>query len=166
MTKKKAVLIGVGVLVVLLGAVWFFGVRDWWAVKTFTENDGPMTEGQYLRYVEVQDLAERADNYGSTTPEGTLALFIEALKKGDAELASKYFLVEKQKEYKEAVINWTTLGKNTNIAAMFELMKKPVFDEETGLAYFRTMVEGTGDLPIEISMIKNKYSQKWKIESM
>ena len=163
MSKKKKVLIFVGVLLAL-GAVWFLGVRDWWAVKTFSEDDGPMTEREYMRYLEVQEMARRADNYGAATPEGTLALFIEALRAGDAELASKYFLVEKQEEYKEAVENWTRLGKNENIAAMFEMGDEPFIDG-IGTAYIRIPLEEAGP-QMEILLIKNNYSQKWKIESL
>ncbi len=34
------------------------------------------------------------DTYGSTTPEGTLQLFIDALKKNDIDLAVKYFVID------------------------------------------------------------------------
>ena len=42
---------------------------------------------------ERQQLAamERADTYGSTTPEGTAELIIAALEAGDITLASKYY---------------------------------------------------------------------------
>ena len=36
------------------------------------------------------------DTYGGTTPEETLELFIDALKAGDIELASKYFVIDEQ----------------------------------------------------------------------
>lgn len=36
------------------------------------------------------------DTYGSTTPEGTLQLFIDALKKNDIDLAVKYFVIDDQ----------------------------------------------------------------------
>lgn len=38
------------------------------------------------------------DTYGGKTPQETLALFITAVEEGDYELASKYFVVEKQGE--------------------------------------------------------------------
>lgn len=40
-----------------------------------------------------------ADTYGGKTPQETLDLFISAVEKSDYELASKYFVVEKQKEW-------------------------------------------------------------------
>lgn len=43
----------------------------------------------------------REDTYGGKTPEETFDMFLDALKKEDVELASKYFAVRKQDEYKE-----------------------------------------------------------------
>ena len=37
-----------------------------------------------------------ADTYGGKTPQETLRLYIEAVEKGDYELASRYFVIEKQ----------------------------------------------------------------------
>lgn len=45
----------------------------------------------------------REDVYGGKTPEETWALFLDALKKKDVELASKYFVPEKQVEWKEII---------------------------------------------------------------
>lgn len=49
-----------------------------------------------------QELYEQmmADTYGGKTPQETLELFIAAVEKGDYELASKYFVVDKQEEWK------------------------------------------------------------------
>ncbi len=43
----------------------------------------------------------REDKYGGKTPEETFDLFLEALRKGDIELASKYFELENQEEWVE-----------------------------------------------------------------
>ncbi len=40
------------------------------------------------------------DTYGGTTPEETLKMFIEALKKGDTDLAAKYFVIESQDKWR------------------------------------------------------------------
>lgn len=53
----------------------------------------------------------REDKYGGKTPEETFDMFLDALKKGDIELASKYFILKKQDD-------WETLFnqyKNENI---------------------------------------------------
>ena len=43
----------------------------------------------------------REDVYGGQTPEETWGMFLDALRQGDIELASKYFAVGKQDEYKQ-----------------------------------------------------------------
>jgi hypothetical protein len=45
----------------------------------------------YQKWEERYEQAMREDTYGGKTPEETLQMFIDALKKGDIELASKYF---------------------------------------------------------------------------
>jgi hypothetical protein len=56
-------------------------------------------EAQRVDVERVRKLYEE-DTYGGKTPEETLALFIDALKKGDTDLAAKYFVIDKQEEWK------------------------------------------------------------------
>ncbi|QQG46628.1 MAG: hypothetical protein HYY55_02175 [Candidatus Niyogibacteria bacterium] len=56
-------------------------------------------EQKALRYYADLEKQYANDTYGGQTPEETLQLFIDALKAGDIELASKYFVVEKQGEW-------------------------------------------------------------------
>ena len=46
------------------------------------------------------------DAYGGKTPEETLKLFVDALKKKDYKLAAKYYLPWKQKEAEKFVKTW------------------------------------------------------------
>lgn len=46
-----------------------------------------------------------ADTYGGKTPQETLQMYIEAVEKGDYELASKYFIEEKRDEELRKVKN-------------------------------------------------------------
>lgn len=45
--------------------------------------------------------AQAADTIGGETPQETLRMFIDAVEAGDYELASKYFVIEKQEEWEE-----------------------------------------------------------------
>jgi type II secretory pathway pseudopilin PulG len=45
----------------------------------------------------------RNDKYGGTTPEETFDMFITALEKGDVELASKYFVIDKQENWRQSL---------------------------------------------------------------
>lgn len=56
------------------------------------------TTGEQLLgfYKKLEKLHEK-DTYGGATAEETIQLFVDALKKGDINLASKYFVPQKQK---------------------------------------------------------------------
>ncbi len=51
----------------------------------------------------IQEQAEEyaTDIYGGETPEETYGMFLQALKTEDISLASKYFILDKQEEYKQ-----------------------------------------------------------------
>ena len=50
------------------------------------------------------EAAYRNDKYGGVTPEETFNMFIVALEKGDVELASKYFVLNKQEQWRKIFI--------------------------------------------------------------
>lgn len=52
-----------------------------------------------IKLKEIEQMYQN-DTYGGQTPEETYSLFLEALKNNDINLAVKYFLPEKQEEYK------------------------------------------------------------------
>ncbi len=68
----------------------------------------------------LEKMAKESDKYGGKTPEETVRLFTEAIKKGDFELASKYGnkekilpVLEKMKNDNkiDQLINWLEIGK-------------------------------------------------------
>lgn len=81
--------VGIPILILAaLTAVWLFAsgpslYENWQAKRAYEK----MMEPYYN------------DTYGGKTPEETYDMFIDALKKGDIELASKYFVVEKQDDW-------------------------------------------------------------------
>lgn len=82
------------------------GLTTSWSFWYF--NPGMKEARQYKRGIEVltQKIQEQeeqyaADTYGAETPEATYQMFLESLKKQDIDLASKYFILDKQEEYKE-----------------------------------------------------------------
>lgn len=52
---------------------------------------------------EIQKQKEQSerDIYGDKTPKGTYQLFVNALQKSNIDLASKYFVLSKQEQYKK-----------------------------------------------------------------
>jgi len=84
--------------------IWFvilvFGVYALiWVYENYFSKKAQETKQQqknYEKYLTWKSSYEKAmseDTYGGKTSEETLNLFIEALKKEDLELASKYFVL-------------------------------------------------------------------------
>ncbi len=75
------------------------------------------TAENYFKKIEAEEkeLIElaKADTYGGKTPEETLDLYIEALKKGDVELASKYSRVD---QWEEALLDLNKAKQKDNLA--------------------------------------------------
>lgn len=105
---------GVVVLVVLAALVT-------WALlnlpNIINAVQGKLTAWQYQREIDKLEAPYRKDKIGGKTPEETFDMFIEALKKEDVELASKYFVIQKQDDWEK------TLGeyKENNLLANFVL---------------------------------------------
>jgi len=88
---------------------------------------------QYLNTKKVQQLAEElqkqqeeqyqkvmSDTYGGKTPQETLKMYIDAVEKGDYELASKYFIEGKQEKEKQSLLN----SKREDIENILNLLKQ------------------------------------------
>ena len=91
----------------------------------------------------LQDIKEweaqyENDTYGGTTPEETLALFIDALKKGDIDLASKYFVVDERRIQLEYL---TKLKQNDAIQRAINEMTQLQLTKKTDEIAFFTLVE-------------------------
>lgn len=112
---------GVPVLILLvLAAVWVFtnglsGYKNWQVRRAYEK----LIEPHYK------------DTYGGGTPEETYDMFIDALKKDDVELASKYFVIDSQKNWLEALNKYKTSGYLPNFIEELENTKSKWFKIET-----------------------------------
>jgi len=72
----------------------------------------------------IQEQVEEyaADIYGGETPEETYGMFLQALKMEDIDLASKYFILDKQEEYKQF---FTDIKNNNKWDEMIEDLFNP-----------------------------------------
>ena len=123
---------------------------------------------QYLKspeYKAIQDLKNlekqyAEDPYGGDTPEETLRLFIDALKKGDTELAAKYFVLDKQQEWKEDLAKIKEKGLLEEMVKDLERLEKSK-EEPEEVFYVTTNKENI--VSVQLIVGKNPYSKKWKI---
>ncbi|MBI4121325.1 MAG: hypothetical protein HY457_03685 [Parcubacteria group bacterium] len=110
------------------------------------------------------DLEEQYENdtYGGKTPEETLALFIQALESGDIELASKYFVPDRQEEQLK-YLNEIKIADNTKVfveelSSPYE--KRDFNGQGNYFVFFFDDPQGNGSMQVSIAQIP---SGVWKI---
>lgn len=113
--------------------------------------------------------ALKNDTYGGKTPEETLAMFVDALKKEDLELASKYFVLRTDgsvdPKWKEA-LEKTKEAELLSIAV--NTIPKMVYDKnssDNNTAWF-SFANKEGIAEYSVSLTFNKTSGIWKISSL
>lgn len=126
----------------------------------------------YLRYqnspeYQVQKEAENIlkeyaeDPYGGDTPEETLRLFVEALKKGDTDLAAKYFVLDKQDQWREDLAQIQEKGLLNEMVRDLKNIKEDKIEGDTA-RYFIVSESGQG-APL---VLVRGTSKKWKIRTL
>lgn len=83
------------------------------------------------------------DRYGGKTPEETLQMFFDALRKGDVDLASKYFYLNYQEKYKRYL---SRLKENNGLQETINLWEERVkngkkYQDEDGFSITWEAVE-------------------------
>lgn len=86
------------VLIILLTFLWWVGSNEEKVVKMVNDWRAQRYDKALQKYEDELKAKYTADTDGGKTPEETIDLFIAALKAGDIEKASKYYVLEKQQE--------------------------------------------------------------------
>lgn len=121
-----------------------------------------------MEYLRAQEAAMKADTYGGKTPEETLKLFVAALKVGDVDLASKYFILDDSGKRDKWVARLTDIksrGLMAKMAEDIETKAKPGNPAYNGDAKYKLYAQN-GLVGTVIDLELNKYSGVWKIESL
>lgn len=101
---------------------------------------------------------KKADTIGGKTPQETLEMFIGAVENGDYELASRYFVLEKQKEELKSLQN----SPKKNIENVMCLLEQVKISEGS---YSLNKDQFVVRKPILVSFILYP-SGNWKIEEI
>ncbi|MFA6416121.1 MAG: hypothetical protein WCW56_01400 [Candidatus Paceibacterota bacterium] len=145
-----------GLAIVVAVIIFWFGVGQ----KMFVH----WQQQRYIASVEVLKAEYKNDTYGGATPEETLQLFIKAFQAGDLELASKYFIIEKQAEYLDKMQNWVKLGKGEEIISTLSLA---TWSGDSKSNQDQMDVWGKNrESILSIFFIKNEFTKKWKLINM
>ncbi|NMB92454.1 MAG: hypothetical protein GYA31_02425 [Parcubacteria group bacterium] len=90
------------IIFILLLAIGLFSGFSIWFLSPQMKQARQLKKGieNFNQTLKAAEKKYANDTYGGITPEETYQLFLEALKKQDIDLASKYFILDKQEEYK------------------------------------------------------------------
>ena len=157
-------MIFLGIVIVIAGGYWIWD-------RFFSDAGRARRQvAQYEKAEKEYIAAATADTYGGKTPQDTLDLFVAALKKGDVELAHKYFLLdeaasrEKWFAYLKEVKAKNLLDKMAN-----DILLRAKTDLENRINendFKFVLYDNNGDVGARINMQFNSYAKVWKIESL
>ena len=139
--------------IVILGVLLILAVKYW----------GYRNSEEYKIERDLQKLEKQyaEDPYGGDTPEETLRLFIDALKAGNTDLASKYFVLDKQEEWRNELLLIKEKGLLDEMMRDLEKRETDKIDI-TEARYF--LVDENG-LTSNLVLVKGP-NGKWKIRTL
>ncbi len=152
MNTKKIIFLILIILVIGVGGWYGYGKYSDFAWLREMRKEADKFNAEQSR---VKALIE-ADTYGGVTPQETLQMFIDAVEKGDYELASKYFVVESQGEWIKK------LSTTENIDFLLDTMRK-VYNSDGYFSKDKNIY--TKEKPVFVEFIKYP-SDLWKINEI
>lgn len=157
-TNKKQIIITSVLIIILVFGAWA-GWYYWWRLE-------PVREAYKIHETELA--LQQSDIIGGNTPEQTWQMFLTALRAEDLDLASKYFVLKKQEEWREDLEKVKEKGMLNNM--IDELSSAP----EQWKKVESIMTSG-GDVAQFLYIYKNfehtitlekNINNKWKIRSL
>ncbi len=124
-------------------------------------NEKPRSQAEVERYFTALEEAYRKDDIGGETPQETLALWVEAVKEGNLEKASTYFLVE----YRSGALERMEESKKNSVLPdiIADIEDGGTWKESENLgASFESTIDGTPGYYFEFT--KNPYTGVWKLD--
>lgn len=157
------------ILVVVLIVV---GILTLWAFidSGYQAWQGYKWQKQTAKFQDVLEQPYKEDFYGGKTPEETWGMFLDALKKGNVELASKYYDVAHQERAKEMIEKIKQEdGQLQEWIKDLEGLQKSSRESLDGQAqyyynYFDKQFKQTLSAPVNFYF--NPYTKVWKIISL
>jgi len=147
----------IGKYLLAIGAVAAVGFGVLFFIQYLRNAEDP--EKQAQEYVEALEKAYREDQYGGNTPEETLQLFIDALKKGNTDLAAKYFIIDEQEKWK---VKLSDIQRRDVLNFMIDDLEKLKLTKRDIDRVFFTLADEQKVVLVEMILAKNE-KNKWKI---
>ena len=157
-----------GIIVIVAGG--FFVWERYFSPQAKINRETQKNYEKYLEWERNYEKAMKEDTYGGKTPEETLQMFIEALRKEDVELASKYFVLRSDgssdPKWKEGLIKTKEIGKLQEVINVLSKAKPDLGARISEEYYVFSTRDENGTVTADIDLRINKYSGVWKIESL
>lgn len=157
------------ILFVVLGLVGIFVL---WALidSGYQAWEGYKWQKQTDKFQNALEQPYKEDTYGGKTPEETWGMFLDALKKGDIDLASKYYDVGHQEKAKGILLE----EKNQdNLELLNQQLSHPlqkdnslprfVLDDKESAYYYYTFESMEKQIRNPVHFYLNPYTKVWKI---
>ncbi len=166
--SKKFVIAFLAIIMVVAGGyfVWDRYFSETGKARRRLTEQVEAYQKQEKTYIE----AMTADTYGGKTPKETLDLFVAAVRKGDTELASKYFLLDEKASREKWLIFLNNIKAKDLLNQMADDISKfakPLDSTSSDKNVFSFgLFDENGGIAISIDMRINKYSGLWKIEGI
>ncbi|MDO8464226.1 MAG: hypothetical protein Q7S46_03095 [Gallionella sp.] len=159
-------IVGLLGLIALVGGSFFV----WDGYFSESAKYGQQVEENMNKYTEWEKNYNKAmteDVYGGKTPQETLNMFIDALKKEDIDLASKYFMLNSVGQVDQKWVDG--LRKSKEDGKLQEIVKliaqaKQTFKDDDGAVF--KLYDSIGEIVVMVEIKLNELSKVWKIESL
>ena len=119
------------------------------------------------RMYDIQEMLKN-DKDGGATPEETLQLFTDALKKGDIAQAEKYFVIYPEDQRSALIERLEKIKADNKLDILLGHIAKSRIEDASevtyGNAWFSYVENKRVQIAVEIT--KGKYSTVWKIENL
>lgn len=148
--NRRHVIAGLGIVAIALGAYYIYSARSFDA------------QDPIARYRK----AMRKDTQGGKTPEETLRLFVSALRAGDVQLASAYFLLDANLSREKWIKQLQEIKNNNLLARMADDIERdakpspPSYEGDAGYE----LLNKDGTIGVVIDMEFNSFSGVWKLQ--
>lgn len=156
------------IILLVLGSYWLWNNRLSPEAKEAREMQANYDRA--IAYQQQFEEAMRADTYGGKTPEETLILFIEALRKDDIDLAFQYFILKedgnRDPKWKEGLRRVRSEG---GLSHLVDLLSRAIPDPAARISddYFVFATrDKDGTVLADVDLKFNTYSGVWKIERL
>lgn len=153
-------------LFVVLGIVGVFAL---WALadSVYQAWGGYKWQKQTEKFQAALEQPYKEDVYGGKTPEETWAMFLDALKKGDIELASKYYDVGHQEKAKQMIEKLKQKNEVDGWIKELETLEKnsqQLTTNDRAYYFYKYFdLEFKKDLWGPVEFYLNPYTKVWKI---